>query len=445
MHVDNPEDVKMQKQERPSSSEQYNTITELSAAFFDTENDLFHSLVEQYQHPIVVSRLDGSYVYVNSAFASIRGFDNPEDMVGKSLVGLGYQVGISEDRIVSLLMENGRIDNIETTLQYPNGSVKDIVFSGRLIKLQGQELVLSTSIDISHQKKKEKELLRHKAQLEELVKGRTEELECANEELLTVNEEFQSTNDQLLMQRKLVEEAYNQLKETQQQLVQSEKMASLGILTAGIAHEINNPLNFVQNGLVAIEQYLNEQAAEHMPNLSALIEAVNIGIDRMTEIVKSLRKYSRGHNLPATDCNIEEIIEAALTILAHKLKGRILVEKHFAEMPKIKGNEGALHQVFLNLIDNAIEAIESEGHIAITLALREQFAIVTISDDGEGMAPEQMKHIFDPFFTTKPSGTGTGLGLSITQQIVTEHGGTIEVDSLLKQGTTMIVKLPIIG
>ena len=165
----------------------------------------------------------------------------------------------------------------------------------------------------------------------------------------------------------------------------------------------------------------------------------------MTEIVKSLRKYSRGHNLPATDCNIEEIIEAALTILAHKLKGRILVEKHFAEMPKIKGNEGALHQVFLNLIDNAIEAIESEGHIAITLALREQFAIVTISDDGEGMAPEQMKHIFDPFFTTKPSGTGTGLGLSITQQIVTEHGGTIEVDSLLKQGTTMIVKLPIIG
>jgi signal transduction histidine kinase/ligand-binding sensor domain-containing protein len=287
-------------------------------------------------------------------------------------------------------------------------------------------------------------LRRQKEKLEKLVEQKTVEVVSQKNELLSFNEELTVTNEKLYNHREELEATLTTLKDTQEQLVQAEKMASLGILSAGIAHEINNPLNYIYNGTVAIENYLKEKYAKDIEDLNPLFEAVGIGVERVTEIINSLSRYSINEELPFVNCNIQEVIDACLIILHNKYKNRIEIKKlYLPESPVLFANEGHLHQAFLNIIANAVQAIEKEGTIEIGVFLKNGHIIISISDTGKGISENHRKYIFDPFFTTKFHGEGKGLGLAITKKIIDEHKGTISCKSSLDRGTTFIINLPI--
>lgn len=291
--------------------------------------------------------------------------------------------------------------------------------------------------DITERKQLELELLLHKENLEQLVKERTDELAKAVEEL-------KISNTELHAQRKQLELTLQQLQDAQQQLIQSEKMASLGILTAGVAHEINNPINYIFNGAAVIEQVLKDKYEEEAKDLAPFFHAINTGVKRVTDIVKSMSMYSRNEKLPFAKCNMHEAIDNCLTILLGEYKHRIEIIKNFSsQIPFVYANEGKIHQALLNVLANAIQSIDDKGFITIQTSVTDnKWVTITITDTGKGIPDEEMKHIFDPFFTTKEPGKGTGLGLSITDKIISEHQGTITCESMLNKGTSFTIKLP---
>ena len=276
---------------------------------------------------------------------------------------------------------------------------------------------------------------------------------------------------------RLVEE----LKETQSQLVQSEKMASLGVLTAGIAHEINNAINFVYSGIHVLSDKfseirpvishvtdLKEGDADLKKSIKALIKereevsydeaqgiidqmisSIKVGAERTTEIVKGLRIFSRSETEKKTKIDIHNDLDVALLLLNSRHKDSVKINKNFTgELLEIEGYKGQLSQAFLNIISNSIDAVADkgkEGKIDIFTSMNGQRIEVKIVDNGVGMTDEERQKIFDPFYTTKKVGAGTGLGLSITYGIVERHGGTIAVNSEKNEGSEFIIKLPIAG
>jgi C4-dicarboxylate-specific signal transduction histidine kinase len=288
------------------------------------------------------------------------------------------------------------------------------------------------------------ELKDYQEHLEDLVRGRTDEIQKLNEELLVSNDQLHLVNDEILKQKNEMTTTLEQLQSAQEKLVISEKMASLGMLAAGVAHEINNPLNFILGGIAGLENYLKENLAEHVENVSPLINAVNTGVKRSAKIISSLSHYSRKDDLNRTECDIHFIIDNCLTMLDSQLKNKIEVERFYTRTPySITGSEGKLHQAFLNIIVNAIQSIEKAGKISIFTSLEKNILIIKIVDTGCGMSKSVLEKIFDPFFTTKDPGKGIGLGLSITFKIIQEHNGNIEYKSEKGKGTSVKVKIPV--
>ncbi|WP_462280948.1 sensor histidine kinase [Salinivirga cyanobacteriivorans] len=281
------------------------------------------------------------------------------------------------------------------------------------------------------------ELEKYKNHLESLVRLRTEELE-------TTNEELKATNDELYEQKEELQITLKSLKQTQDQLVQSEKLASLGILTAGVAHEINNPVNYIYNGAVAIESYIKEEFPNASEYLNPYFEAVNTGIDRTVNIVKSLGRYTRSEKLPWASYDLHEVVEDCLTMLYNRYKNTVNIHRKFMDTDCILvGNEGQIHQVVMNVLLNALQSIEDKGDVHIETTNENNHVQLKILDTGKGIKKNDLKHIFDPFFTTKDPGEGTGLGLSISQKIVHEHGGEILCESEIKKGTMFVISLPV--
>jgi two-component system, NtrC family, sensor kinase len=251
-----------------------------------------------------------------------------------------------------------------------------------------------------------------------------------------------------------LQEANRRLKETQAQLIQNEKMASLGQLVAGIAHEINNPLAFVVNNLFIVESGLEELGPEmepHLPEPSlkklgkarARLGEMREGLERVKELVRDLRTFSRLDEGEFKTVDVVETIDAVLLLLKHKMNGRIFVEKHYSLERKLCCYAGRLHQVLMNLIANAVDAIAGEGKLVVTTGQTPEFFLISVRDTGAGIPEAIRGKIFDPFFTTKPVGQGTGLGLAISYGIIQEHGGSIEVESELGVGTEFMVKIPL--
>jgi signal transduction histidine kinase len=283
--------------------------------------------------------------------------------------------------------------------------------------------------------------------LEDRVRERTRELQQSNAELARKHDEIERSREALA-------NAYQELQSAQRQLLQSEKMASLGQLVAGVAHEINNPVSFIVGNLEPLQRRLaslRDAAARHdddkvielADRVRSIFETIGRGAERTAGIVQDLRTFSRVGDAERESCDVHESIEVSLRLLKPKWSQRIEIERAYAELPPIHAVPGQINQVFMNIIGNACDAIGDRGTIRISTARDGDDVRISIADDGAGIPNEVLSRIFDPFFTTKRQGQGTGLGLSISHGIVEDHGGRIDVESRVGEGTTFTVRLPI--
>jgi len=263
-----------------------------------------------------------------------------------------------------------------------------------------------------------------------------------------------------------------QLERLQAQIIQSEKMAGLGQLAAGIAHELNNPAGFIYGNMDLIRSYLGRlelilsiykrvklPAAEAeelaltkkeigydslLPDLRSMIADCVEGAERIRDVVKNLRLFSRLDDGEFKKIDLHENIDSTIRLLSgYYGSGRIQLIREYGELPLVNCYAGQLNQVWTNLLVNAAQAIKQTGEVKISSKIEGESAVITITDTGGGIEPEYLSKIFDPFFTTKPVGEGTGLGLSISYGIIEKHGGTIEADSVSGAGTTFRVAIPI--
>jgi signal transduction histidine kinase len=255
--------------------------------------------------------------------------------------------------------------------------------------------------------------------------------------------ELAEANDQL--RQTLVE-----LKATQTQLIQSEKMAALGKLVAGVAHEINTPLGAINSntdilarGLRKLAPLVGEQGGTTMMTLAELGQTNAEACQRISAIVKNLRTFSRLDEAEWKSADLREGMESTLTLVHHLHKGRVEIIREFGEIPPVECRPGQINQVFMNLLVNAIQAIEGPGTVWIRMGAEGEGVRIEVQDTGCGIPPEHLSKIFDPGFTTKGVGVGTGLGLSICHQIVAAHHGTIRVASEKGAATTFTLFLPL--
>lgn len=251
-----------------------------------------------------------------------------------------------------------------------------------------------------------------------------------------------------------LEAAYVELQETQTKLVQAAKMASLGSLVAGVAHEVNNPLAFVlshlktaETSLSDVETRLGEAALEpaqaSFRKAKDRLQGMRMGLERIQDLVLKLRTFSRLDEGERKRVSTRECIDSVLTILAHRLSDRITVTQEIGTPELIDCMPGLLNQAIMNLVSNAADAIEGSGTIHISAGAEGSNYVIVVRDSGPGIPSELRERVLDPFFTTKPVGSGTGLGLSITHSIVKKHGGTLELSDAPGGGTQAIIRLPL--
>ncbi|PYV08198.1 MAG: hypothetical protein DMG07_26485, partial [Acidobacteria bacterium] len=297
---------------------------------------------------------------------------------------------------------------------------------------------------------REEELQELNKNLEDMVRQRTRELESSHEAL---------------------KQAYLDLQNAQEQLVQTEKMASLGQLVAGIAHEIKNPLNFIYGNTSFLAEYTRKletllESYEALRSLSAedragmeklkgemnyafikedlgtLIDNFSEGARRINAIVSDLRTFSRMDTDTISEIDLHAQLEMSLNLLRNQYKNRVEIHREYGDIPKIEGYSGKLGQVFMNLLSNAFHAVAERGDVWIRTRASDSSVEVEIEDNGVGIPRENLKRIFEPFFTTKGVGQGTGLGLSISYGIIEQHRGKIQVASTPRKGSIFTVRLP---
>lgn len=324
--------------------------------------------------------------------------------------------------------------------------------------------------------------------LEQKVEQRTHDLQSAVMQLQEQIEERAKAEARLLIQTKVLEETLQELQQSQAQVIQSEKMSSLGQLVAGVAHEINNPVGFIHGNITHLREeseilleaiQIYECFLEQHPDLINLamreqideldldfvkhdlpkvLDSISIGTDRIHKIVLSLRTFSRMDESEYKGVDLHEGLDSTVAILQHRLKAlperaEIKIHKHYGDLPEIECFPGQLNQVFMNVLSNAIDAVEDamlkypnetdRSCITISTILDDGQVMITINDHGLGINENNQSQVFNPFFTTKPVGKGTGLGMSIAYQIVTNrHHGKLTFESVLDHGTTFYIQIP---
>jgi signal transduction histidine kinase len=270
--------------------------------------------------------------------------------------------------------------------------------------------------------------------LEGLVAQRTQELEQKHREL---------------------NQAYQELKDAQVQLIRSEKMASLGMLVAGVAHEINTPMGAINSNndmfIRSFEkirklfdsQSANDEEKKTYEVLDGLLKVNKTACERITNIIKSLKNFARLDEEQLKQVDLHEGIESTLSLIGHLSRDRIEIVREYGKIPRLRCRANQLNQVFMNILVNACQAIPDKGKIIIKTFLKDKEIHIQFTDTGVGIPPENRSKIFDPGFTTKGVGVGTGLGLSISYRIIEDHGGKIDVQSEVGKGSTFTVRLPV--
>ncbi len=400
------------------------------------QKEFFQNIIDQDPSQIFVRDALGRYVLLNTASAKTF-HQTVDELIGKTV----FETHHDPEEAKEFAEEDRRILKDDLIISYEShvvnreGEERWYYANKSRLKLGDEYFVLGVFVDITHLKNTERRL------------------QLANNEL----------NDTV-----------NKLKNTQFKLIESEKMASLGQLTAGIAHEINNPINFVAGNVSPLMQDLqdlkklageisqiNGESGEPVSKLKEIIanydlqfvieememllKGVKDGADRINGIVKNLGTFASPEEKDLSPYNLIIGLNSTMELVRYNVKDRITFDTEFEELPTISCYPNKLNQVFLNLINNAIQAIPKQGKITIRARnLNEDFIEISIRDTGEGIPEEVRSKIFDPFFTTKEVGKGTGLGLPLSFSIVEQHGGTLSFESEIGKGTVFIVKLPVI-
>ncbi len=380
----------------------------------------YQAIMEALPDIVMVCDPQFNIVYGNDALERVLGVQ-PKDYSNVNRIARIHPEDASiELREIDILINSNRKQSRIIEIRFFDSKGNLHWFSEIISKITFDNQVYLQIIarDITEKKLIESELIQYREKLEVMVATRTKELE----------------------------QAMKDLTDTQSMLIQSEKMASLGVLTAGIAHEINNPLNFIQGGALGLQNFIDEFFPEYKSKTEPLLNAILEGVSRSASIVRSLNRYSRKDETPMVPCSIHTIIDSCLVMVNSEVVNRITINKNYCcEELLLLCKEGKIHQAILNILVNAINSIESKGTISITTLQENEMLKLIIADTGCGISKENLNRITDPFFTTKPPGSGTGLGLSITYTIIADHNGYMEFESELNKGTTVTIVLPFKG
>ena len=409
----------------------------------------------------------GKCTFANPACASLLGYPSAENLINQDIHALihhtrpdGSPYPKNECTMGITAREGRKVHADDEVLWRADGSSFPVEFWSHPIVLDGKTLgAVVAFIDITERKKAQ-------YLLEQRVEERTAELSEANLHLSTeIDERRRIEGEQQLLIKKL-ETAHNQL-------LQSEKMAAIGQLAAGVAHEINNPVGFVNSNLGTLQRYVNDllkllaayeqlegaltdevrgdlarlkqkiDAAYLREDVDKLLSESMDGLRRVKRIVQDLSDFSHAGASEKQWANLEQGLDSTLNVVWNELKYKAEVVKEYTGIPEVECIPSQLNQVFMNLLVNAAHAIDEHGRITLRTGQEGENVWVEVEDTGTGIKPEHMKRIFEPFFTTKPVGKGTGLGLSLSYGIVKKHGGRIEVRSELGKGSTFRIYLPL--
>ncbi|MFK8186251.1 MAG: ATP-binding protein [Phormidesmis sp.] len=448
---------------------QYRLIEKITAS-----ERRYRERVENLREIVFECDLTGKLTFVNRAWKETLGHQVSKT-VGQSLAAFIDPRDVEHWKTILKQQTDNKTDdsskshddnqtNYHLELRFPH-QTGELLWLELAIQFNQEDTLSGSLINVTERKQAEVILQHTNEELESRVQQRTAELSRANNALTTT---------------------LNKLRSTQGQLIQTERMSSLGQLVAGVAHEINNPVSFVHGNLQPAHDYAQDVLRildlyqQHYPHPSPqivkaldeldiefiradfpkLLSSMKLGTQRIKAIVNSLRNFSRLDEADFKAVDIHEGLENALLILNSRLQANaphkaIKLIKNYGKLPLIQCFPGQLNQVFMNLLTNAIDALrcdtddgEHPSHpdpsITIQTETVKESAVITLSDNGTGIPSHVMTRLFDPFFTTKPIGKGTGLGLSISHQIITEkHGGSLKCQSVENEGTTFVLKIPV--
>jgi PAS domain S-box-containing protein len=470
----------------------------------DTENTLrentifLKTLLNALPFPVYYKDCNCRYIGINKAYEELIGA-NSDQILGRCVYDTSVPPHLAEiyDSKDQELLQDPGTQVYETQIRDVNGSMRDVVlhkatFTDSKGQLQG---LIGAILDVTDLKQAEEAFHLQAVELEQEIAER----QVAKESLLAqayllekeINDRRKAQNDLQKMNEQLekrvqkrttelfernhdLQSAYDDLKKMQAQLLQQDKMASIGQLAAGVAHEVNNPVGFIISNLGSLGKYIDKITAflevtetlisdcdpairaaiaqesqklkiaricKDMPNL---INESSDGAQRVRQIVQDMKQFSRVDHAEFAYSDIQEGLESTISIAWNELKYKTNIVKNYSQLPKVWCNLGQINQVFLNILMNACHAIDVYGEIRISTWEEQGIVKIAISDTGSGIKPETLNHIFEPFFTTKDVGKGTGLGLSIAYDIiVVKHNGLINVESEVGKGSTFTISLPI--